>query len=83
MPDCQNLRASAYVASQIAGMRDGLKGDGDTDNTTYYGLIAGGSEQRGNPPVTVSYFPRGAGRRQERRGAGGQQLSRAGMRAMK
>jgi len=59
LPDCQNLRASAYVASQIAGMRDGLKSYGDTDSTTYYGLIAGGSEQRGNPPVTVSYFPRG------------------------
>jgi hypothetical protein len=59
LPDCQNLRASAYVASQIAGMRNDLKAYGDTDNTTYYGLIAQGSEQRGNPPMTVTYFPRG------------------------
>ncbi len=59
LPDCQNLRASAYVASQIAGMRDSLKGYGDTDNTSYYGLIAPGSEQRGTPPMTVTYFPRG------------------------
>ena len=40
-------------------MRDDLKAYGDTDNTTYYGLIAQGSEPRGDPPVTVTYFPRG------------------------
>ncbi len=34
-------------------------GEGDTNNTTYYGLIAQSSEPRGNPPATVTYFPRG------------------------
>ena len=57
LPDCQNLRASAYVASQIAGMRNDLRAYGDTDNTTYYGLIALGSEQRDGK--TATYFPRG------------------------
>jgi|GEM_PF-937853 len=58
--DCQDLRASAYVASQIGGMRSTFEQlYGDTDSTTYYGLISVGTEMRGNPPVAVSYFPRG------------------------
>jgi hypothetical protein len=60
LADCQNLRASAYVASQIAGMRSDFEAwNGDTDNTTYYGLISSGVELRGTPPMTVTYFPRG------------------------
>jgi hypothetical protein len=56
--DCQNLRASAYVASQEAGMRGDLEAAyGDTDNTSYYGLVGAGSETRNG--ATVSYFPRG------------------------
>ncbi len=58
--DCQDLRASAYVASQIGGMRSTFeKLYNDTDSTTYYGLIEPGTEMRGAPPVSVSYFPRG------------------------
>ena len=58
--DCQDLRASAYVASQIGGMRSTFEQlYNDTDSTTYYGLIESGTELRGTPPVSVDYFPRG------------------------
>ncbi len=71
---CDDLRASAYVASQIAGMRSTYEADGygDTDTTSYYGLITGGSEQVGSPPATVSYFPRGQDSAKNAAGPAGQ-----------
>ena len=60
LPDCENLRASEYVSSQIGGMRGGLENaQHDTDNTSYYGLIPPGKEMRGYPSKEVTYFPRG------------------------
>lgn len=60
IPDCQNLRASAYVASQEGGLRSNYEQwYGDSDSTTYYGMISQSSELRGNPATTVTYFPRG------------------------